>query len=155
MWASPPVRLGKPVTNRVTTSPGCAPTSPGPVPARLPALGCGTYRGGSTTDTSGGWPIPRAAARRCSSTYGPAGSSVTPQTAPGRGERARVPPRHHKYQPSHRRYARYAPGFPPSRCGALVTDAAECASPPQLQALMKSLAAGCDLHLYLPAYRYR
>ena len=49
---------------------------PGPAPARRPARGAAWCRGGCTAATSGSWPIPRAAARKCSLTCRPAGSSA-------------------------------------------------------------------------------
>ena len=40
--------------------------------------------------------------------------------------------------------------FPVDRIAALVDRMVQGAPPPQLQALISSVAAGCGLHLYIP-----
>ena len=60
--------------------------------AACPAAG--RCRGGCTAATSGGWPIPRAAARKCSLTCRSAGSSAATAGAPRRRSRSRYRPDH-------------------------------------------------------------
>ena len=84
----------------------------------------------------------------------------SPGTAPACGTAARTRPRREggRAPPSPRqrrrgrgRCARYAPGFPPgSRCNAGGRHGPKAPPPPQLQALINSVAAGCGLHLYIP-----
>ena len=62
---------------------------PGLAPARQPAPGAVRCRGGCTAATSGGWPIPPAAARKCSSTCRSAGSSAAAPRAARRRSRSR------------------------------------------------------------------
>ena len=64
------------------------------------------------------------------------------------GPHAALPPPH---RPGPGRCARYAPGSPPgSRCSAGGRHGPKAPPPPQLQALMNSVAAGRGLHLYIP-----
>ena len=75
-----------------------------------------------------------------------------PRPGPGRGERGaarRRPPAAPSLAPGDS--ARYAPGWPPgSRCSAGGPHGPTAPPPPQLQALINSVAAGCGLHLYIP-----
>ena len=75
-----------------------------------------------------------------------------PRPEPGRGERGaarRLTAR--RRRPGRGRCARYAPGFPPgSCCSAGGRHGRTAPPPPQLQALINSVAAGRGLHLYIP-----
>ena len=80
-----------------------------------------------------------------------AGCSGTAAGTRPRREGGRAPPYRRRHRPGRGRCERYAPGFPPgSRCSAGGRHGPTVPPPPQLQALINSVAAGCGLHLYLP-----
>ena len=78
---------------------------------------------------------------------------AAPRPGPGRGERAgrrRAPAHPRPRRPGRGRCAQYAPGFRPWIALQRWWPAWSTASPPpQLQALISSVAAGCGLHLYI------
>ena len=134
------------------------------------ASGTGSSRATSRSKTS--WagptsrsaPTPRSAGTRPWSTAAfsfcwdawfadtpPPHDPAPPRPAPGRGERGgHTAPYPRPRRPGHGRCARYAPGFPLDRAAALVASMVQGAPPPQLQALINSVAAGRGLHLYIP-----